>query len=1180
MYRPHSASCAGFFLNDSNASWAIGFGPGVAALIAMNSIELAVAYLNEANWSGAETLLEQALARDPQSAPALHALALVCQHTGRDSDAVNFYDRAVAINPEPSVYANRAVLMRRLGKLEEALADINLAILSEPQQSSFHNNRANILRDLGRTDEAIESINQALKLDPEYPEALNNRAVLLQDLGRLNESLHCLELVVKLAPRYVQAHNNLGNVYLKLGQTHRSLKTYQRALELDPANRDVFTNLVNILQLMGRSDEALHAVTIWVTNAPFDAVGHRLKGEVLKTMGQHREAIRSFEKALHHQTEDHCTFGLIAQCWLELRQFDKSLRSIESAITLAANCSDYHFYRGVVLARMGQVDSALESFQKSIALDSVEAATANAVHRPSEATSRMARVHQSMANALRDAGRLREALEYYDNASRLDQSNGISASLAAHAASRLAQWSDVDDRVAHLLRLVQKDAVVTSWPLVALIDDPAIQLRASTRVANYLLEKCAGQLPAIEPATPKHRIHIAYLSADFFDHATMRLMAQVFEEHDRSRFELTAISFGPHKGDAMQMRVAHSVDRYIDVNEISDRDIAKICRNLKVDIAVDLKGYTKDSRTGIFVHRCAPIQINWLGYPGSMGATFIDYVIVDHNLVTAADLDYYSEKIISLPDGYQPNDAKRVIAPPTQTRVDCGLPEEGVVFCCFNNTYKIQPEVFCIWMKVLHRVPGSVLWLLEGTEEVHLNLRREARVNGICDSRLIFASRLPLAEHLARHQLADLFLDTWPCNAHTTASDALWAGLPMVTRYGNSFAGRVAASLLRQVGLDELVVASGRAYEDLAVRLANQPSELARLKAHLQAQRDRSPLFDCGRFTRNLESAYSLVMQRHYDGLAPASISVIGNPDRPNYVSPHRVNSMRQRQSLDLAELLELHSPIQVMDIGAACIAEEPVYKRLLDNGRGHLHAFEGDERHVAKLHETYGAAVSVYPFFLFDGSAQVVHVAEAASGMTSLLKPKPEALGFFNGFTNFGKVLHQLPVCTKRLDDVECLSEVDFVKMDIQGAELTVLKHGLRVLKDCVALQLEVAFVTLYENQPAFGEVDVWLREQGYVPHRFLALKRWSIAPTIRDNNFRLPFNQLLEADLVFIKDPLTVKTWPETQVKKLALLSHICFQSPDLTTYLLLELERRNPRLSAIAKIYLEQIANDVKQ
>jgi predicted O-linked N-acetylglucosamine transferase (SPINDLY family) len=351
-------------------------------------------------------------------------------------------------------------------------------------------------------------------------------------------------------------------------------------------------------------------------------------------------------------------------------------------------------------------------------------------------------------------------------------------------------------------------------------------------------------------------------------------MMQMFELHDQNKFEIYGFSFGPSVQDEMRFRASKSFYKFFDVSEASDAEIASMSRDCGIDIAVDLKGHTQDARTGIFALGAAPIQISYLGYPGTMGAEYIDYIIADEVVIPKECQPYYSEKVIYLPHCYQVNDSNRKISNIKFSKEQLGLPNSGFVFCCFNNNYKITPEIFDCWMRILNAVDGSVLWLLEDNEFASNNLRLEARSKGICSDRLIFASRMPADEHLARHRLADLFLDTYPCNAHTTASDSLWAGLPVLTFMGESFASRVAASLLNTLNLQELITESIIAYEKLAIQLATHPSQLDEIKQKLSTSILNSPLFRTETFTRHLEDAYMAAYRRHIDDKAPDHIYV------------------------------------------------------------------------------------------------------------------------------------------------------------------------------------------------------------------------------------------------------------------------------------------------------------------
>ena len=439
---------------------------------------------------------------------------------------------------------------------------------------------------------------------------------------------------------------------------------------------------------------------------------------------------------------------------------------------------------------------------------------------------------------------------------------------------KLCNWQEFHDNVNYLVQSVHGHQKVSSaFPILGLTDDLSVQ-RKSAEIWNIDKNPAMRSLGPIikQPRHPK--IRLGYYSADFHNHATAYLMAELFERHDKEKFELIAFSFGPETKDEMQIRVSQAFDHFINVASLSDIEVALLSRELGVDIAIDLKGVTQDARLGIFSFRAAPIQVSYLGYPGTLGADYIDYLIADKTLIPLQGQQYYSEKIVYLPNSYQVNDRHRVIAPTQFTKQELGLPEEAFVFCCFNNNFKITPDVFDSWVRILKAVDASVLWLFQDNPTAVMNLRKEATLRGLDPARLVFAKRMDLPEHLARHKAADLFLDTRPYNAHTTASDALWAGLPVLTCMGESFASRVAASLLNAIGLPELVTETQADYEALAIALATNPGKLQEIKEKLGRNRLTTPLFDTALFTKHIEVAYSMMYERYQDDLAPDQIEV------------------------------------------------------------------------------------------------------------------------------------------------------------------------------------------------------------------------------------------------------------------------------------------------------------------
>ena len=537
-------------------------------------------------------------------------------------------------------------------------------------------------------------------------------------------------------------------------------------------------------------------------------------------------------------------------------EFEAAAQLMGEALKLDPNSPELWSNRGTALVAAKHPEAALASFNRALELNpGFLGAVANRAH------------------VLFELQRYAEAITDYEKLLARDPGHAYSAGNLLFCRLQCCDWARLEtDRRTIVARLRMGQRVVPPVLSLALLESAADQMGA----AQILARDKFPPAPALwrGEAYRHDRIRVAYVSADFHAHATAVLTTGVFEAHDRSRFETVAISFGRDDGSAMRGRLSHAFDRFIDVRGKSDLDIARLIRELEIDIAVDLKGYTSEARPAVFSSRPAPLQVNYLGFPGTMGVPFMDYLIADPIVVSEAHKSFYAEKIVWLPDTYQPNDRSRDVADAPVERVSVGLPPSGVVFCCFNNSYKIQPRIFDVWMGLLKSVEGSVLWLLTDNDTATQNLQREAAARGVDPARLVFAPRAPLPEHLARHKLADLFLDTVPYNAHTTASDALWMGLPVVTCKAETFAGRVAASILHAAGLPELVTGSLDDYEALTLRLAQDPMALARIKAKLVASRETVPLFDVARFTRHIESAYVTMHERQRRGEAPASFAV------------------------------------------------------------------------------------------------------------------------------------------------------------------------------------------------------------------------------------------------------------------------------------------------------------------
>ena len=739
---------------------------------------------------------------------------------------------------------------------EEAAGLLGRAVAAKPADAAAHSNYGNVLYDLKRYEEALESYARALKIRPDCAEAHYNRGNTLQELKRFDDALESFATAVKIRPDYAEAYYNRGNTLHELRRFEEALESYARALEIRPDFAEAYNNRGLTLQGVKRFGEALESYARALKIRPDFAEAHNNRGLTLQQLRRHEEALESYASALEIRrdyAEAHYNRGNTLQ---ELKDFAEAVESYARALKFRPDYAEAYNNRGAALQQLKRYEEALESYARALQI------------RPD-----YAEAHNNQGDALRELERFEEALESYTRALQINPDCDWLFGMWLHAKLRVCDWSNLDWLLADLAGKIQHGGkTAPPFPVLGLLDCASLQRQAADTwvTARYpaLRAPPAGKLHRHE------RIRIGYYSADFHSHATAYLMAELFERHDKRRFELLALSFGPCKGDDMRKRLAAAFDQFLDVRPKSDIDVARMSRELEIDIAVDLKGFTQGARTGIFSCRAAPIQVSYLGYPGTMGAPYIDYLIADQTLIPRENRRQYSEKIVYLPHSYQVNDRKRQIADRVFARAELGLPSTGFVFCCFNQNYKVTPATFAGWMRILRKVPGSVLWLLEDNETAADNLRREAQAWDVSAARLVFAQRMPLAEHLARHRAADLFLDTLPYNAHTTASDALWAGLPVLTRMGESFAARVAASLLNASRLPELVTTAEDQYEATAVALASNPGRLAEFKDRLHRNRLTTPLFDTEQFTRHLENAYTQIYERYQTDRSPEDIYV------------------------------------------------------------------------------------------------------------------------------------------------------------------------------------------------------------------------------------------------------------------------------------------------------------------
>jgi protein O-GlcNAc transferase len=714
----------------------------------------------------------------------------------------------------------QAMALHQAGRLSEAEQLYQQVLTASPgDYAALH--LMGLLRLMqNRLPEALRFMQAALKVQPGAPETLANVGIALSGLGRQEEALAALDGVVSARPNDSKAWSNRGSIRHRLGRRIEALADFDRAVALDAGNLDALNNRGLSLQALRRPTEALASFDDLLTRAPDYPEGRNNRGLVLRDLGRAEQALAEFDKVIATQP-DH------AGAWVN---------------------------RAALLWRLERLDEALESYGRALAInpDLPEALESRA--------NLLWTRKQALAPAIADLERAAGI------APDLPYLQGALLHLKMHA----GDWRNfAADKAALDAAVRAGKPAVLPYVYQGLSDSPA-DLLACARIYTAREYPAAATRMAIGPRKPG-RIRIGYVCGEFRAQATMYLAAGLFEQHDRSKFEVIAFDNGRDDGSAMRARVMASFDKFISIAQLSDADAAAVIRAEGVDILVNLNGYFGSMRMGVFALAPAPIQVNYLGFPGTLGADYMDYVLADAVVIPDGEENFYAEKVVRLPGSYQINDSKRAEMGAT-TRAEHGLPENSFVFCHFNYGYKILPDHFALWLRLLKQASGSVLWLLSGDPLLTQNLKAEAGRQGVDAQRLIFAPPLSLEAHITRMALGDLFLDSLPYNAHTTASDALWAGLPLLTCRGTAFAGRVAASLLYAMELPELVTENLADYESLALRLARAPALLQIYRDRLLENRRSAPLFDTIRTARQIEAAYDAMMGRR--GEAPQGFAV------------------------------------------------------------------------------------------------------------------------------------------------------------------------------------------------------------------------------------------------------------------------------------------------------------------
>ena len=644
---------------------------------------------------------------------------------------------------------------------------------------------------------AAVAFKKVIDLKPNIPEPYNNYGLILYNSGDLAQSSFFFKKAIDLKGDYVEAYNNLGNSLKKLNKKNEALKQYYKCLSINPNYPDAHNNIAIILQEQKHYDKAISHLNKAVIYKPDYFEAYNNLGDLQKEQGKFKDAINSLKKAL----------------------------SINPNSTIANNNLGNVFYE------LGNLETAISYFKLALSINPNFVAALN-----------------NLGNTLKKQNNLVEAIQCYDKSLSIRPEDENIRMQKIHLQSQICDWKSIEQDKDLISKIGINDQHISPWSALSIEDNPMNHRKRSELFAKYSFKK---NIPPNKFPYAKHsKIRVGYFSSDFHNFPGMYLMIGLLEQHDRENFEIYAFSYGPNSEDIMRKRIVKAVDQFIDIKDMKDLEILSLCRDKEIDIAIHRNGYTKNNRTKLFSFRIAPIQINYLGYPGTMGANFIDYIIADQIIIPPEYRNCYSEKIIYMPHSYQPNDDKREISKKKITKLNEKLPSQSFVFCSFNNSYKITSQEFDIWMSILKEVERSVLWLLKSNPWAEINIKKEAKKRGVDPKRIIFADKLAHKEHLARLKLADLFLDTFNVNAHTTASDALWAGLPVVTKKGKGFAARVAASLLNSIGLPELITDNNKGYELLILELARN-HKTRKIKEKLNKHRLIKPLFNTKEYQKS-----------------------------------------------------------------------------------------------------------------------------------------------------------------------------------------------------------------------------------------------------------------------------------------------------------------------------------------
>jgi len=732
------------------------------------------------------------------------------------------FQKLIRLKPDYAQgYYNLGNVLLSIGKVENAATAYSQAIGKMPGFLDAYLNLGICLTRQEKFDQAIETYRKAAKVAPDNPRPVLENGNMLIKQNKYAEALLCFDKALELKPDFAEAHNRRGVSLYHLQKFPTAYSSFSKAIEFNQDNARYYFNRARCSKESGNLEIAVDDYRTAINIRPSFPEALNNLAIILNEQGHVEQSIDFLEKAISADPTYYFALNNLGNFYKNLGDLDRAIDAYKKAVDLNNEYFEAYYNLGEVLEEQGKIDQAITAFQLSLKI-----------------------------NADYDKARL-----------------GIFAQKR-----KICDWTDIVNDKESYAKLGINSKPVSPHMLLCLEDHPERQLK---RAENFWNNKNVSPIHhAKEINRPdKGKIRVGFFSADIKDHPVLHMSSGLFREYDRLKFEVHLFSYGRPDDSHLRGEVANTVDFFHDVHELPDIDLIRSAKEHKLDIAIDMMGYTKSARYGMFAHRLAPVQINYLGYPGTLGSHTIDYIMADKHVIGDGQDTFYTERVIYMPDSFFPSDNRREIATDPKTRSHHGLPEDGVVFCCFNSSYKISPDEFDIWMRIMRKTPGSVLWLSKGNDQSTTNLIHEANNRNVDGDRLIFAERTPkMKDHLARLQHADLFLDCFNYNAHSTASDALWAGVPLVTKQGEQFSARVASSLLHALGLDELVTRSTAEYENRILGLAHDKSTLQDIRKKLAKNRLSHPLFDTKRYVKNFERGLEQAFNAYHKGIKNQNI--------------------------------------------------------------------------------------------------------------------------------------------------------------------------------------------------------------------------------------------------------------------------------------------------------------------